>query len=94
MLWLLPDMMLLFSVLVHAYDRLWDNAGVWDVRQCDHALQARAVELSALGPKALSFTSQTSSQQAAEERGDCPSFSSFPCPYEQRQRKGKHLATA
>jgi len=32
-------------------------------------MQARAVELSALGPKALSFTSQTSSQQAAEDSG-------------------------
>ena len=93
MLWVLPDMNYC-SVLVHAYDTLWDHAGELDVRQCEHAVQARAVELSALGPKALSFTSQTSSQQAAEERGDAPSRFSFPCPYEQRQGKGKHLATA
>jgi hypothetical protein len=57
------------------------QTGVWDVTQSAVAKQARAVELSALGPKALSFTSQTSSQQAAEERGDCssPLFLSVPC---------------
>ncbi len=37
--------------------------------QISAPVQPRAVELSALGPKALSFTSQTSSQQSAEERG-------------------------
>ena len=31
----------------------------------------RAVELSTLGPHTLSFSSQTSSQLAAEERGVC-----------------------
>lgn len=37
------------------------------------------MELSALGPKALSFTSQTSSQQSAEERGPSPP-ASLPAP--------------
>lgn len=45
------------------------------------------MELSALGPKALSFTSQTSSQQSAEERGlHCPPTpAACPAPFRRSQ---------